>query len=291
MLNDGFQYLEQRDADNAITHAGVVSKESAFATADNKGIFDVIAEDLRALYDDMTSLGLAKLKADVQAMYDDMRRNPQFGSTAATAQAQKAVEAAQKAEEAYENAKTTAESVEAVIEEINNIEPVLENIQVLAAKAQTSESNAASSASAAATSETNAKASETAAKASETNASDSADLSKKWAVDTGSPDDAEDTDSPTSKTQSSRTWALYSKSEAEKAATSAAGVQSVIDNALDTLKDELNHKANALLMSDDGVSPFISQFKTDNEEIAVNKVYIGDSVPVGTAVWFNTKGA
>ena len=211
MLNDGFQYLEQRDATNAITHAGVVSKESAFATADNKGIFDVIAEDLRALYDDMTSLGLAKLKADVQAMYDDMRNNPEFGSTAATAQAQKAVEAAGKAEAAYESAKATAESVEAAAEELNNLPTTLSQVQTLAVQAQSSQT-------AAATSETNAKTSETNAKASET-------LAEAWAVSTSSPDGAADTDSTTGKTQSSRTWALYAKDLATAALDAAEKLQ------------------------------------------------------------------
>ena len=389
MLNDGFQYLEQRDATNAITHAGVVSKESAFATADNKGIFDVIAEDLRALYDDMSSLGLAQLKNDVQAMYDDMRNNPEFGSTAATAQAKKALEAAERAEQALADVEADKASVDDAIDQINGISQTLANIQVLVSQAKTSESHASQSASAAATSEANAKASETAAatseqnaktseanaktsaknaaasetnaktsetnakasetaaatsetnaktsetnaansqsasatseknakaseaasatseanakasegnaaaseasaKQSETNASDSAELSKKWAVDTGSPDGASDTDSPTGNTQSSRTWALYSKDEAEKATNAATGVQSVIDNAIDVLRDELSNKANVILMADDGISPIITQFKGDADTTAIGKVYVGDSAPAGTLVWFNTKGA
>ena len=46
---DGFQYLEERDAADKITHAGVVSKKSAFATSDNAGIYDSVAKDLRLL--------------------------------------------------------------------------------------------------------------------------------------------------------------------------------------------------------------------------------------------------
>ena len=49
MLNAGFQYLEQRDANDTITKDGVVGKNSPFATSDNSGIYDVIAEDLRWL--------------------------------------------------------------------------------------------------------------------------------------------------------------------------------------------------------------------------------------------------
>ena len=49
MLNAGFQYLEQRDAADAVTKEGVVGKNSPFATSDNSGIYDIIAEDLRWL--------------------------------------------------------------------------------------------------------------------------------------------------------------------------------------------------------------------------------------------------
>ena len=218
MLNDGFQYLEQRDTENNITHAGVVSKESAFATADNKGIFDVIAEDLRALYDDMTSLGLAKLKADVQAMYDDMRNNPEFGSTAATAQAQKAVEAAGKAEAAYESAKATAESVEAAAEELNNLPTTLSQVQTLAVQAQSSQT-------AAATSATNAADSATAAANSAQGIADAEARAKAWAESSTSPDDAADADSATGKTQSSKSWALYAKDRATAALDAAEKLQ------------------------------------------------------------------
>ena len=51
MLNDGFQYLEQRDRNNEITKQGIVSKESPFITGMNDGIYDVIAENFRWLYD------------------------------------------------------------------------------------------------------------------------------------------------------------------------------------------------------------------------------------------------
>lgn len=57
MLNAGFQYLEQRDKDNNIVKAGVAGKETAFATGDNSGLYDVIAENLRWLYDNRGSSG------------------------------------------------------------------------------------------------------------------------------------------------------------------------------------------------------------------------------------------
>ena len=46
-------------------------------------------------------------------------------------------------------------------------------------------------------------------------------LSKAWATSTESPDNTEDAQSSTGKTQSSRSWALYSKSKAQEAAESA----------------------------------------------------------------------
>ena len=55
MLNAGFQYLEQRDKDDNIVKAGVAGKETAFATGDNNGLYDVIAEDLRWLYENRGS--------------------------------------------------------------------------------------------------------------------------------------------------------------------------------------------------------------------------------------------
>lgn len=48
------------------------------------------------------------------------------------------------------------------------------------------------------------------------------DAAKAWAESTGSPDGSSDTASSTGKTQSSKTWALYSKDRATAAASSAA---------------------------------------------------------------------
>ena len=52
-----------------------------------------------------------------------------------------------------------------------------------------------------------------------------ATLSKAWATSTESPDNANDTQSSTGKTQSSRSWALYSKTKAQEAAESAGVFQ------------------------------------------------------------------
>lgn len=80
--------------------------------------------------------------------------------------------------------------------------------------AKTSATNSANSASASATSARNARMSEANAEASET-------ASRNWAISETSPDWATDTSSATGKTQSSRNWALASKSSAESASASA----------------------------------------------------------------------
>ena len=67
------------------------------------------------------------------------------------------------------------------------------------------------------------------------------ELSKAWAVSTGSPDGAEDAQSSTGKTQSSRSWALYSEGKAQEAATSEAHAKTSETNAK---ASETNAKAS-----------------------------------------------
>lgn len=86
-------------------------------------------------------------------------------------------------------------------------------------------------ASAAKSSQEVAKTSETNAKTSETNSEISHQKAKKWAEATDSPDGGVDTDSTTGKTQSSKEWALYSKTKAQEAATSATNAKSSETNA------------------------------------------------------------
>lgn len=59
-------------------------------------------------------------------------------------------------------------------------------------------------------------------------------LSKAWATSTESPDNAEDTQSSTGKTQSSRSWALYSEGKAQESATSEAHAKTSETNAKDS---------------------------------------------------------
>lgn len=67
-MSDGFQYLEQRDDENKVTNKGVVSKDSMLTTAKNDGIYDVIAEDLRALKEMIDNLKPDISEDDVTAI-------------------------------------------------------------------------------------------------------------------------------------------------------------------------------------------------------------------------------
>lgn len=70
-------------------------------------------------------------------------------------------------------------------------------------------------------------------------------LSKVWATSTESPDNTEDTQSSTGNTQSSRSWALYSKEKAQEAATSEAHAKTYETNAKDSETKSLASEQNA----------------------------------------------
>nr|UWG83906.1 MAG: tail fiber protein [Bacteriophage sp.] len=100
-------------------------------------------------------------------------------------------------------------------------------------------------ASAAKSSQEAAKTSETNAKTSETNSEISHQKAKKWAEATDSPDGEADTDSTTGKTQSSKEWALYSKTKAQEAATSATNAKSSETNAKTSETNAKTSETNA----------------------------------------------
>ena len=280
MLNDGFQYLEQRDANDNITKSGVVGKKSAFATSDNKGIYDVIAEDLRYLYDNYSASNVQSVLANIQSIYNEMKTDPSWGASAAALSAKDAIAAADKAAKAQAQADTDATSAataRTAAETANAaVQKALTAVTDYATKAQ-------ASAGAALLSEKNAKSSEAAASSSAANSKSSADLSKEWAVSTGSPDGAADTDSTTGKTQSSRTWALYSESEAKAAANTAKNVQTVMSDAVAQLKEAFTGASKLIMYVDgaDEASPIISRMKCDDgTTYDISIVRAGTSEPV-----------
>lgn len=330
---DGFRYLEERDASDKITRAGVVSKKSAFVSPDNAGIYDAIALDLRLLAEAATSLAddadLQQILTQVKSMYNDMRTNPNFGSTAARAAAEDALKQAQAAAASAASAKEYGDKAASVASAITAVENYLKTIDALqkstadnatvatnkANSASTSANSAKTSETNAKNSETNSKTSETNSKASETNASssaassaasaksssDSMNMSKAWAVSTTSPDNAVDSNSSTGKTQSSRTWALYSKdrataakasenaakASATSASTNAAKMQDVINNAVTTLQQALNGENKAYMCTDD-ISYPIAQIDDNGTIYPMDIVVVSEGEPAsGTEVWID----
>lgn len=121
-----------------------------------------------------------------------------------------------------------------------------------ATAAKASETNAKSSETASATSSANAKASASNAAMSASNSASSASASevssqnsKKWAESTGSPDGVADTDSTTGKTQSSRSWALYSKAKAQESASSATSASNSASSAASSAASASDSKDKA----------------------------------------------
>ena len=248
MLNAGFQYLEQRDANDKITKDGVVGKNSPFATSDNSGIYDIIAEDLRWLKENVDDVkdtsDLEAIKQSVTDMYNEMKNNSSFGATAAKAQAEEAKKQAQAALESATNAKTYYDDITNKSTEVNDtiaeIKTYIEKAEALNksnkeleqsiadhATVATNKANEASiSATKAATSETNAKASETKAKSSETNSKTSETNSK--ASETNAAKSA--SNSATSATASANS-AKAAADSASKAKTSEANAKASETNA------------------------------------------------------------
>ncbi len=255
---DGFRCLEERDASDKITRAGVVSKKSAFVSPDNAGIYDAIAKDLRLLAEATTSLAddadLQQILTQVKSMYDDMRTNPNFGSTAARAAAEDALKQAQAAAASASSAKEYGDKAASVASAITAVENYLETIDALKKTTADNATVATNKAQAAATSETNAKASETSAKA--------------WATSAGSPDGAADSDSATGKTQSARTWALAAEASAEKAQDAAVQATSTLKNAAAIVKAAVTGSSRIYMWNGDKGYPLASV-----KDVATNKVY------------------
>ena len=72
-----------------------------------------------------------------------------------------------------------------------------------------------------------------------------AQTAKNWAVSIASPDGISDTESPTGKTQSARTWAISAKTEAGKAKTEAKNAQAEVGKAKTEADRALTHSKKA----------------------------------------------
>lgn len=297
MLNAGFQYLEQRDANDKITKDGVVGKNSPFATSDNSGIYDIIAENLRWLKENVDDVkdtsDLEAIKQSVTDMYNDMKNNSAFGEAAAKAQAEEAKKQAQAALESATNAKTYHDEVMAKSTEINDtiaeikayiekaekliesnkeLEQTLGNyVTVASNKAQaasdsatnaaTSESNAATSAEHAATSETNAKTSETNAAKSASNAKTSESAAR------------------TSETnaKASETAAKTSEDNASTSKSNAAASESNAKSYMDTAKEYMQ-KAQEALAAAQAIQSIVDTAKANAEKCLADVEAVKESL-------------
>lgn len=279
MYNRGFQYLEQRDTNDNIVSEGVVSKKSPFATADNMGIYDVIAEDLRVLHDILAnSYNYEKVQEfyeKIKQVYVDITTSDKFGSLQAEdaaleakAQAQVAID---KAQEAVNAASEAADARDAVSLMKDSVSTMMNAVQQLKLSCELSERNAKSYAQNAKSSEDNSKVSEDNAKESELNAKDSETLAKKWAEDVGSPDGEDDAESPTEKTQSSKTWAIESKAHATSTRQSEVNAKTSEDNAktseLNAKSSETNSRQSELNAKESETNAKTSEENASDSEI------------------------
>ena len=191
-----------------IRKAGVVSKESPFATSDNIGIYDVIAEDLRVLYEGLSEISssseLVSIRDEIKDLYTQVLTDDKFSSTAAKESAKIAKEQAEIVTKAakeisdkitalQEENSDTADFLVELRETVTNIKKYLSDMELVkkdisdgAKTAKEDASSAKASATEASKSEANAKdyaaqAQKSAdnAKTSETNALTSEQTSKK----------------------------------------------------------------------------------------------------------------
>jgi hypothetical protein len=316
----GFQYLEQRDTQDAITKEGVVSKKTPFATADNAGIYDTIAENFRYLKDELDNVTntseISSIRDEVKNMYEQMKADGNFGEVAAKAQAQEALKQAKAAAESASKASASEQNVqnntvvannllEDVKTKISETKSMLDRIKERAkageAKLQeaetreqnvrtmeesvkaseasvvsmasevnsalteirTSKKNVEDNTSAVQRNTTEVQGLTTETRDHEAKAKESAAVAQKWAQATDSPDGVVDIESPSGKTESSRSWAIESKKKATdaikaleavkdlhatvmsakevavKAEQSAKAIQSIIDVAMGTAQQSL----------------------------------------------------
>ena len=104
-------------------------------------------------------------------------------------------------------------------------------------------------------------------------------LAKTWAMATTSPDEETDTDSTTGKTQSSKSWSLYSK---ERAIAAAGSANSASINA--TVAQHAQDLAQTAAESAQGVLEDVKEVAKD-----VN-VFVPDMSSDGTLTWTNKAG-
>lgn len=297
MLNAGFQYLEQRDANDKITKGGVVGKNSPFATSDNSGIYDIIAEDLRWLkenVDDVKDLSeLEAIKQSVTDMYNEMKNDSSFGEATAKAQAEEAKKQAQAALESATNAKTyrddvVTKSTEAndtlaeIKEYIDKAEKLVDSNKALEQSFSDYATVASNKANEASTSATNAKTSETNAATSATNAENSAvnaKLSETSAKDYASKAKISESNAKTSEVNAAASAANAKTSETNASASksNAATSESNAKSYMDTTKGYMT-KAQEALAGAQAIQSVVDTAKANAEKCLADVEAVKESL-------------
>lgn len=259
-----YQRPEIRDEHDNIIQEGTYGKESPLVNSTNDGVLDYINNNLEALRDNINGARIyvankdaLPAMGDLSAMYiaEDTGKWYLWDGTKyiETDNARKIADEAIAARDAAKASQTAAKTSEQ--------------------NAKTSETNAAASAKAAATSAG-------AAKTSEQNAGTQANTAKAWATATTSPDGAADTDSTTGKTQSAKSWALYSKDRATASAASASAASTSASNAKASETNAANSKTAAATSA--------SNAATSATAAANSAKAAADSARVNQADWNQT---
>lgn len=256
----GFQPLEQRNDKDLVVAEGVVSKSSPFATSDNNGIYDVIAENLRYLNDMLnqvkTNNDLVELRNEVKKMYNDMITNENFGAIEAKAQAKIAKEQTDIVAKRVEEANQLLAKIESekftinddIADAKNTVTSVLDylsKVEQIQASVNASLERASEQA-------------DSALKAAE-----QADKSKVWAEYSGSPDNKADKDSDTGKTKSSKGWALKSKEYSDIAKTSSTKAK---DSATKAMSSETNASMSEVNAKNSEAKARVSELNANQSE-------------------------
>ena len=132
-----FQKLERLDKKGKVISKGVVSKHSPLTSSTNDGIYDVIAENLEVLKDELDNFQIDITKEDVQTVIkakDEMKEQVnkslslvRQAQATAKSEAARAVTAADKAEESYNNVKKVADSASGQIEQMKSLIEAMSN--------------------------------------------------------------------------------------------------------------------------------------------------------------------
>lgn len=224
-LTYGTDFTAVLNADQTTNPGGTVTLATAPATGVNVAVVSAIPETQPMVltpYDGFNPETLNesadRAVALVQQLSEKLERAITVDATDTMSSAELKNKLLTAADTAYEVAmQYAAQASASATAAANSAQEAADSVSTVVEASEAAAGSASSANDAAKSASTSASSASTSA----AGASDSAELAKKWATDTGSPDDESDTESATGKTQSSRSWALSGKAEALAAQTSA----------------------------------------------------------------------